>query len=117
MLTAGVAGAVASALSMATGAFLAERAELEVAAANVERERQEIAENPEEEREELSLFYQLKGMDEATADALAAEQAKDPDTMLRLLTVEELGAPSLPVTPSRARPRPESPPASAGSSP
>jgi vacuolar iron transporter family protein len=57
----------------------------------VERERREIAENPDEEREELSLFYQLKGMDEATADALAAEQAKDPDAMLRLLTVEELG--------------------------
>jgi len=91
VLTAGVAGAVASALSMATGAFLAERSELEVAAANVERERQEIAEHPEEEREELSLFYQLKGLDEQTADALAAEQAKDPDAMLRLLTVEELG--------------------------
>jgi VIT1/CCC1 family predicted Fe2+/Mn2+ transporter len=91
VLTAGVAGAVASALSMATGALLAERAEIEVAAANVERERQEIAENPDEEREELSLFYQLKGMDEATADALAAEQAKDPDAMLRQLTAEELG--------------------------
>ena len=91
VLTAGVAGAVASALSMATGAFLAERSELEVAAANVEHERQEIAEHPEEEKEELSLFYQLKGLDQQTADALAAEQAKDPDAMLRLLTHEELG--------------------------
>jgi len=91
VLTAGVAGAVASALSMATGAFLAERSELEVAEANVERERQEIVEHPDEEREELSLFYQLKGIDEATADKLAEEQSKDPDAMLRLLTVEELG--------------------------
>jgi VIT1/CCC1 family predicted Fe2+/Mn2+ transporter/rubrerythrin len=91
VLTAGVAGAVASALSMATGAFLAERSELEVADANVERERQEIVEHPDEEREELSLFYQLKGLDEATADRLAEEQSKDPDAMLRLLTVEELG--------------------------
>jgi VIT1/CCC1 family predicted Fe2+/Mn2+ transporter/rubrerythrin len=91
VLTAGVAGAVASALSMATGAFLAERSELEVAAANVERERQEIVEHPDEEREELSLFFQLKGLDEAAADALAEEQSKDPDALLRLLTVEELG--------------------------
>jgi VIT1/CCC1 family predicted Fe2+/Mn2+ transporter/rubrerythrin len=91
VLTAGVAGAVASALSMATGAFLAERSELEVAEANVERERQEIAEHPDEEREELSLFYQLKGLGPQAADALAAEQAKDPEAMLRLLTVEELG--------------------------
>jgi len=99
VLTAGVAGAVASALSMATGAFLAERSELEVAAANVERERQEIAEHPEEEREELSLFYQLKGLDQQTADALAAEQAKDPDAMLRLLTHEELGGGKTPGNP------------------
>jgi VIT1/CCC1 family predicted Fe2+/Mn2+ transporter/rubrerythrin len=91
VLTAGVAGAVASALSMATGAFLAERSELEVAAANVERERQEIVEHPDEEREELSLFFQLKGLDEAAADALAEEQSKDPDALLRLLTFEELG--------------------------
>ncbi|MGZ4463070.1 MAG: VIT1/CCC1 transporter family protein [Gaiellaceae bacterium] len=91
VLTAGVAGAVASALSMATGAFLAERSEIEVAEANVERERREIAQHPEEEQEELSLFYQLKGLDPKTADALAQEQAKDPEAMLRLLTAEELG--------------------------
>src|SRR5436853_7818925 len=39
VLTAGVAGALASALSMATGAFLAERPEAAEAEANVERER------------------------------------------------------------------------------
>jgi VIT1/CCC1 family predicted Fe2+/Mn2+ transporter/rubrerythrin len=102
VLTAGVAGAVASALSMATGAFLAERSELEVAAANVERERQEIAEHPEEEREELSLFYQLKGLDPASADALAEQQAQDPDAMLRLLTVEELGGAKTAANPVQA---------------
>ena len=91
VLTAGAAAAVASALSMATGAFLAERSEAEVAAANVERERQEIAEHPEEEQEELSLFYHLKGIDEATADAMAAQLAKQPDAMLRALAAEEFG--------------------------
>ena len=91
VLTAGVSAAVASALSMATGAFLAERSEAEVAAANIERERQEIAEHPEEEREELSLFYQLKGIDEATADAMAEQLSKQPDAMLRALAAEEFG--------------------------
>lgn len=91
VLTAGVSAAVASALSMATGAFLAERSEAEVAAANVERERQEIAEHPEEEQEELSLFYQLKGVDAATADAMAAQLARDPAAMLRALSAEEFG--------------------------
>jgi VIT1/CCC1 family predicted Fe2+/Mn2+ transporter len=76
---------------MATGAFLAERSEAEVTAANVDRERREIAEHPDEEREELSLFYQLKGIDEATADAMAAQLASQPDAMLRALAAEEFG--------------------------
>jgi vacuolar iron transporter family protein len=91
VLTAGLAGAVASALSMATGAFLAERSEMEVAAANVERERQEIVEHPEEEKEELSLFYQLKGVDEETADQLAEQISRRPDAMLDALAAEEFG--------------------------
>jgi VIT1/CCC1 family predicted Fe2+/Mn2+ transporter len=91
VLTAGLAGAIASALSMATGAFLAERSESEVAAANLERERQEIAEHPEEEKEELSLFYQLKGIDEKTADELAEQMSRQPDAMLQALAVEEFG--------------------------
>jgi vacuolar iron transporter family protein len=92
VLTAGLAGAIASALSMATGAFLAERSENEVAAANVERERQEIAEHPEEEKEELSLFYQLKGVDERTANELADRMSQHPDAMLQALSAEEFGA-------------------------
>jgi VIT1/CCC1 family predicted Fe2+/Mn2+ transporter len=91
VLTAGLAGAIASALSMATGAFLAERSEAELAAANVERERQEIAQHPEEEKEELSLFYQLKGIDPQTADQLAEQMAKNPDAMLKALAAEEFG--------------------------
>ena len=61
-------------------------------AANVERERQEIAEHPEEEKEELSLFYQLKGVDERTADQLAERMSQHPDAMLQALSVEEFGA-------------------------
>jgi vacuolar iron transporter family protein len=94
VLTAGLAGAIASALSMATGAYLAERSEAEVAAANIERERQEIATHPEEEKEELSLFYQLKGIDEATADLLAEQLSKNPDAMLQALSQEEFGVSS-----------------------
>ena len=102
VLTAGVSAAVASALSMATGAFLAERSEAEVAAANIERERQEIAEHPEVEREELSLFYQLKGIDEATADAMAEQLSKQPDAMLRALAAEEFGIAGDPGDPKQA---------------
>ena len=91
VLTAGLAGAIASSLSMAVGAYLAERSTSEVAAASVARERKEIEENPEEEKEELSLFYQLKGIGQADADALAEKSAADPNAMLRALVSEELG--------------------------
>jgi VIT1/CCC1 family predicted Fe2+/Mn2+ transporter len=91
VLTAGLAGAIASSLSMATGAFLAERSEAEVAQANLERERQEIAAHPEEEKEELSLFYQLKGIDEQTADEIAERLSRHPDAMLQALAAEEFG--------------------------
>jgi VIT1/CCC1 family predicted Fe2+/Mn2+ transporter/ferritin-like protein len=91
VLTAGAAGAIASALSMATGAYLAERSEVEVAEANLARERSEIDQHPEEEKEELSLFYQLKGVDEATADAMAEQIARQPDALLQALAVEEFG--------------------------
>src|SRR5438094_4752883 len=91
VLTAGLSGAVASGLSMATGAFLAARSEAEVAAANVDRERREVEENPDEEKEELSLFYQLKGIDAETATMLAEKVARDPQTMLNAQVSEQLG--------------------------
>jgi vacuolar iron transporter family protein len=91
VLTAGLSGAVASALSMATGAFLADRSESEVVAANVAQERREIEQHLDEEKEELSLFYQLKGLDAAFADELAAKLAENPEAMLKVLAAEELG--------------------------
>src|SRR2546427_7519829 len=91
VLTAGLAGAIASALSMAVGAYLAERSTSEVAAANIAGERKEVEEHPEEEKEELSLFYQLKGLGKAQADELADRLGSHSDAMLQALVSEELG--------------------------
>lgn len=91
VLTAGLFGAIASGLSMATGAYLAERSEGEVAAANVARERQEIVEHPDEEKEEVSLFYQLKGIDKQMADRLAEQLSGNPEALLKVHGPEELG--------------------------
>lgn len=91
VLTAGLAGALASALSMATGAFLAERSVAEVSHANVEQERREIEENPEEEREEVALYYQLKGLSEQEANELADKLSRSRESLLQVLVSEELG--------------------------
>lgn len=102
VLTAGLAGAIASALSMAVGAYLAERSTSEVAAANIAGERKELEEHPEEEKEELSLFYQLKGLGKAPADELAERLARNPEAMLQALVGEELGGVSTGGNPAQA---------------
>ncbi|MBO0709502.1 MAG: VIT1/CCC1 transporter family protein [Candidatus Dormibacteraeota bacterium] len=91
VLTAGLAGAIASALSMGVGAWLAARSTREMAQANVEQERQELESHPAEEKEELSLFYQLKGLSKADADALVDKVGENPDAMLKMLVTEEFG--------------------------
>jgi VIT1/CCC1 family predicted Fe2+/Mn2+ transporter/rubrerythrin len=91
VLLSGFASMVASALSMGSGAYLAVKSEKEVHEAELDRERKEIGEHPEEEAEELSLFYQLKGFSETEANAMAARMAENPEEMLRTLAHEELG--------------------------
>ncbi|MSR64329.1 MAG: ferritin [Verrucomicrobiae bacterium] len=91
VLLSGIATAIASALSMGSGAYLATKSEREVYEAEVERERKEIEENPDEEREEMALFYQLKGFSAAEADKMARRLAEKPDQLLKTLAHEELG--------------------------
>ena len=91
VLLGGIATAVASALSMGSGAYLATKSEREVYEAEVERERHEIATHPEEEIEEMALFYQLKGFSAAEAQQMAARLAEQPEHLLTTLAHEELG--------------------------
>lgn len=91
VLISGLAGCLASALSMGSGAFLATKSEREVYEAEMQHEKREIEEDPEEEKEELSLFYQLKGFTEEEANVLAERMAQQPEQMLRSLAHEELG--------------------------
>jgi VIT1/CCC1 family predicted Fe2+/Mn2+ transporter/rubrerythrin len=91
VLVAGLAGMIASALSMGSGAYLASKAEREVNLAEMGRERRELETHPEEEMEELSLFYQLKGVPEDEANTLAQHLMDQPEQALRTLDSEELG--------------------------
>jgi VIT1/CCC1 family predicted Fe2+/Mn2+ transporter/rubrerythrin len=91
VLISGLAGMLASALSMGSGAFLATKSEREVFEAEIQREKNEIEEEPEEEKEELSLFYQLKGFTEEEAELLSTRLAEKPEQFLRTMAHEELG--------------------------
>jgi VIT1/CCC1 family predicted Fe2+/Mn2+ transporter/rubrerythrin len=91
ILLSGLAAAVASALSMGSGAYLATKSEREVYEAELEREKREIEENPEEEQEEMELFYQLKGFSPEEAKKMTAKLAEQPEQFLKTLAHEELG--------------------------
>jgi vacuolar iron transporter family protein len=91
VLVAGLAGMLASALSMGAGAYLAVKSEREVYEAEISRERQEIEENPEEEKEELALFYELQGFGREESRRMAETVAQAPEQMLRTMAQAELG--------------------------
>jgi VIT1/CCC1 family predicted Fe2+/Mn2+ transporter/rubrerythrin len=91
VLAAGLAGTLASALSMGAGAYLASKSEREVYESEVARERAEIEEDPHEELLELELFYQLKGFSPDESRAMAERIQQEPNQFLRTLVHEELG--------------------------
>jgi vacuolar iron transporter family protein len=91
VLAAGLAGTLASALSMGAGAYLSSKSQREVYESEIAREQAEIDEDPHEELLELELFYQLKGFSPDEARSMAERLQKEPKQFLRTLVHEELG--------------------------
>ena len=73
ILTAGIAGLVAGAVSMALGEYVSVSSQRDTERALLEKERGELAEFPEQEFEELTELYRAKGLSEATARQVARE--------------------------------------------
>ena len=91
ILISGLAGMIASSLSMGAGAYLAVKSEGEVYEAEIAREKAEVEENPEEEIEEMSLFYQLQGFSPEDAQRMAEKLAEQPDQLVQAMAQSELG--------------------------
>jgi vacuolar iron transporter family protein len=91
VLLAGVAGLVAGAFSMASGEWVSVRSQRELYENELRIEEQELSAFPEEEREELELIYQAKGIDPEEAKALVDNIMQRPDVALDTLAREELG--------------------------
>ncbi len=91
ILLTGLAGLVAGACSMAMGEWLSVNSSRELYQKQIATEAMELEEVPEEEKEELILIYQAKGLSEAEARALADKLLSDKETALDTLVREELG--------------------------
>lgn len=91
VLLAGLAGLLSGAISMAAGAYISTKSQREVYEAQVAREREELEQEPEEEKAELRTLYRLKGYSVEEAERLVERISQDQDLMLESLVRDELG--------------------------
>lgn len=91
VLFAGLAGLLAGAFSMAAGEYVSVASQRDLFKREIDLERQELIEKPEEERLELELIYRAKGLPREQARAVAEQIMSDPETALDTLAREELG--------------------------
>jgi vacuolar iron transporter family protein len=88
---AGLAGLIAGAFSMATGEYVSVASQSELARAEIEVEKAEIARVPAAEEAELAAIYRSRGVDEPTAREVARQLSRDPEQVWRVHAREELG--------------------------
>ena len=91
VLITGIAGLIAGACSMAMGEWLSVNSARELAQAQIDVEAEELRTFPEEEKEELALIYQAKGLTEHQAKLLSERIFGDKRAALDTLAREELG--------------------------
>ncbi len=87
----GVAGLLAGAISMALGEWVSVQSSRELYQKQIRTEKAEIAANPAEEAEELSLIYQARGLEENAARQLAQQIMSNEEGALEALSRDELG--------------------------
>lgn len=73
IITAGIAGLVAGAMSMAVGEFVSVSTQKDTEKALLAKERRELAETPGEELEELTRIYAAKGLSRDLASKVAEQ--------------------------------------------
>jgi VIT1/CCC1 family predicted Fe2+/Mn2+ transporter/rubrerythrin len=91
ILIAGIAGAVAGAISMGAGSYLSAKSEKEVTEKESDRKDIKRKGTPEEEREKLVRFYQTRGFKRRDAEAVADKVAQQVESSESYTIGEELG--------------------------
>lgn len=99
ILTAGIAGLVAGAASMAAGEYVSVSSQADAERADLALEQRELREDPAGEEHELAEIYRGRGLSPQLADEVAAELSARDD-ILEVHARDELGMTAL----SHARP-------------
>jgi VIT1/CCC1 family predicted Fe2+/Mn2+ transporter len=91
ILLTGIAGLMAGSISMALGEWLSVQSSRELNQRQIDLEMEELEASPEEEKKELVLLYQAKGMSIEEARKLADKAFESPETAIDAIIKEELG--------------------------
>jgi len=91
ILITGITGASAGAISMGFSAYVSSKAQAEFFLAEIERERREMKEMPEKEKEEIRKIYRAKGFHGEELEMVVNRITSQPSVWLRTMMEEELG--------------------------
>ena len=91
VLLAGVASVVAGALAMGIGAYLASKSQYDFFESEKARERREIEEVPEVERNEIREIFMKLGFQKDEVEMIVHRVTSDKDLWVRFMMREELG--------------------------
>jgi vacuolar iron transporter family protein len=91
VLLTGFAGMIGGAFSMACGEYISVKSQREFFEKQINLEREELENYPEEEAAELALIFEARGIPKADAERNAKTLIADPHKALETLAREELG--------------------------
>jgi len=91
ILVAGLAAALAGVFSMSAGEYLSSKSQREIFLAQIEKERQEVRERPDEAQAEVAYMLEQEGLGADVARRVAADLAREPEVLLRTMVEKELG--------------------------
>lgn len=91
VVLAGLAGLVAGSCSMSVGEYTSVASQRELAQAEIEVERRELAKRPRAEAAELARLYEARGLDPDLAAEVARQISRNPQGALEVHAREELG--------------------------
>jgi vacuolar iron transporter family protein len=91
LVLTGLSGLIAGAFSMAVGEYVSVASQRDLLSRQVELERRELRDAPEEEAAELASIFEQKGLSAELAGRTVADLLKDPEQALDTLVREELG--------------------------
>jgi VIT1/CCC1 family predicted Fe2+/Mn2+ transporter len=91
ILVAGIASALAGVFSMAAGEYLSSKSQREIYVAQIENEREEVRDRPDEAEAEVAYMLEQEGLSESAARRVAGELAREPTVLLKTMVEKELG--------------------------